>query len=66
MTRGWRLETDCGPWVQFVQDRFEPHEKMPPICADGYASGVEFEKLQSKFARQALNELRAAQEWRMA
>ena len=31
MAKGWRIVTDCGPYVQFVQDRWIPHEEMPPV-----------------------------------
>jgi hypothetical protein len=61
LCKGWRLETDCGPWVQFVQDRFEPHEQMPPIAGAGYVTSArEFERVQARYAKRALAELRAA------
>lgn len=61
MTKGWRMETDCGPWVQFVQDRFAPHQKMPPVRADRYATTqAEFDDLAQACAEQAFWELKKA------
>jgi len=61
MAKGWRMETDCGPYVQFVQDRFEPREQMPPVRADRYATSQdEFDLLMQICAQQAFQRFKEA------
>jgi hypothetical protein len=26
LAAGWRVQTDCGPTVQLIQDRYDPHQ----------------------------------------
>jgi len=67
MAEGWRMETDCGPCVQFVQDRFEPHAEMPRVISDdvgatGYHGPETFSSVMSLCTKLAFEQLKASQE----
>ena len=63
MAEGWRLETDCGPFVQFVQDRFAPNSRLPPVYPEdvgrpGYHGPDTYGEVLGLCARRALVEFR--------